>query len=228
VKHTDVRWRFLVLLPMFFALGGCARTVFLDKFDAAAAGQPPAPPATGTSEFAGAAVIAANPQNASSSDRWLRLSRTVPTVEGGRYIGRFSENLTQKKASVDLVGFIPSSAPVMMTVFFEPAPPRPPIPLMHIDLLRDGRIRINDSIFAGTFKFDNLVGFFITFDLTVPAPIATVLIRGGANDASLTVPIPANAANFGIGQVRIFAPFEGVNAPNGSFLVNDVIATTPN
>ena len=52
--------------------------------------------------------------------------------------------------------------------------------------------------------------------------------RGGATDASLTVPIPTNAANLGIGQVRMFAPFEGVNAPNGSFLVNDLIATTPN
>ena len=50
-------------------------------------------------------------------------------------------------------------------------------------------------------------------------------LRGGGTDASLTVPVPVNAANFGLGRVRIVAPFEGVNAPNGSFLVNDIIAT---
>ena len=113
----------------------------------------------------------------------------------------------------------------MLTVFFEPRAPLPQIPLMHIDLLPNGNIRVNDSTVAGTFKFDTLVGFFINFDLTSSAPTAEILVRGGATDASLTVPVPVNAANFGLGRVRIVAPFEGVNAPNGSFLVNDIIAT---
>lgn len=228
MKHPKARLRFLAALPLLLALAGCGKTVFLDKFDAAAVGHPPAPPTTGTSESSGGAVIVENPQSASSTDRWLRLPRTVATQAGGSYVGRFTENLTKKKVSVDLVGFVPKSAPIMMTVFFEPRAPLPPAPLMHIDLLPDGRIRVNDSTFVGTFKFDNLVGFFITFDLTGPSPSASVLIRGGANDANLTVPIQASAANFGIGQVRIFAPFEGINAPNGSFLVNDIIVTTPN
>jgi hypothetical protein len=116
----------------------------------------------------------------------------------------------------------------MMTVFFEPQPPAPPDPLLHIDLHPDGTIHVNDSTVAGTFKFDNLVGYFVTFDLTGTSPNATILIRGGGNDASLTVSVPASAAHFGLGRVRIVAPFEGVNAPNGAFLVNDIIATTPN
>jgi hypothetical protein len=228
VSHPNPRWRFLTVLPLLFVLGGCGTTVFLDKFDAAAVGQPPAPPTTGTSTSSGGAVIAANPQNVASTDRWLRLSRTVATQEGGQYIGTFTQNLTKRKASVDLVGFIPKSSPIMMTVFFEPQPPAPPAPLLHIDLLPNGNIRVNDSTVAGTFKFDTLVGFFITFDLTESSPNASILVRGGGNDASLTVPVPASAANFGLGRVRIFAPFEGVNAPSGAFLVNDIIATTPN
>jgi hypothetical protein len=225
VSHPHPRWRFLCVLPLLLVLGGCGTTVFLDKLEAAAVGQPPATPATGTSTTSGSAVIAANPQNPASNDRWLRLSRTVATQPGGQYIGTFTQNLTKRKGSVDLVGFIPKSSPIMMTVFFEPRPPSPPAPLLHIDLLPNGNIRVNDTTVAGTFKFDTLVGFFINFDLTGSAPNARILIRGGGNDASLTVPIPASAANFGLGRVRIFAPFEGENAPNGAFLVNDIIAT---
>ena len=227
MSHPHLRWRFLAALPFVFALGGCAPTVYLDKLEAAV-GQPPAPPATGTSTVSGPAVIAANPQDVSSADRWLRLSRTAPTQPGGEYIGTFTQNLTKSKGSVDLVGFVPKSSPIMMTVFFEPKPPAPPAPLMHIDLLPNGNIRVNDSTIAGTYQFDHLVGFFINFDLTGSSPNASILIRGGGNDASLTVPVPASAANFGLGRVRIVAPFEGVNAPNGAFLVNDIIATKPN
>lgn len=225
--HHIPRWR-LTVLSLLFVLGGCATTVYLDKFDAAAVGQAPAPPTTGTSAIAGAAVIAANPQNSGSTDRWLQLSRTVATEGGGQYIGTFTQNVVNKRASVDLVGFVPSSSPIMMTVFFEPQPPAPPAPLLHVDLLPNGNIRLNDTTVAGTFKFDTLVGFFINFDLENASPTASVLIRGGGNDASLTVPVPTSAAKFGIGRVRIFAPFEGVNAPNGAFLVNDLVATTPN
>ncbi len=214
-------------MPLALALNGCGTTLFLDKFAAAAVGQPPAPPTTGTSTSNAGAVTAANPQNAGSSDRWLKLPRTVATDGGGQYIGSFTENATNKKVSVDLVGFIPNSSPIMMTVFFEPRAPAPPIPLLHVDLQPNGEIRVNDAPAAGTFQFDTLVGFFITFDLTGPAPSATILVRGGGNDVNVTVPVPASAANFGLGRVRIVAPFEGVNAPNGAFFVNDVIATTP-
>jgi len=173
-------------------------------------------------------VIDAHPQNAGSTDHWLKLPRTVATQGGGQYIGMFTQSVTNEKASVDLVGFIPHSSPIMMTVYFEPKAPAPPIPLLHVDLLSNRNIRVNDTTVAGTFLFDTLVGFFINFDLTGPSPSAELLIRGGGIDASLTVAVPASAAKFGLGQVRIVAPFEGVNAPNGWFWVNDVIATTPN
>ena len=226
--HSNSRWRLLAALPIVFALGGCGTTVLLDKFDAAPIGATPAQPATGSSTVSGSAVIAANPQNADSTDRWLRLSRPSATAPGGEYIGSFTQNLSKSKASVDLVGFIPSSSPIMMTVFFEPRAPLPAIPLMHIDLLTNGNISVNDSQVIGTFKFDTLVGFFINFDLTGSSPTASILIRGGANDASTSVSVPVNAANFGLGRVRIVAPFEGVNAPNGSFLVNELVAIKPN
>ncbi len=228
MNYPNSRWASLAVLPLLLALGGCGTTILLDKFDAAAVGAPPAPPATGTSTFNNNVRIAANPQNAGSSDRWLRVARTEATQGGGEYIGNFTQNLSKKKGSIDLVGFIPQSSKIMMTVWFESGPP-PHAPLLHIDLLPAGEIRINDTQVVGTFKFDHLVGFFITFDLTGSSPNAEILISGGGNNASLNVPITSpNTANFGLGRVRIVAPFEGVNAPNGAFLVNDLIATTPN
>ena len=228
MSHSIAHWRCLLALPVLLALSACGATVYLDKFDAAAPGQAPAPPSTGTSAATGSAVIAAHPQNPGSSDRWLRLARPVATQAGGEYIATFTEQLAHTKASVSLVGFVPKTSPIMMTVFFEPKAPAPPIPLLHIDLLTNGNIRLNDSTIAGTFKFDTLIGFVVNFDLTGSAPTASILIRGGGNDVGIDVPVPANAANFGLGRVRVVAPFEGVNAPSGAFLVNDLLATRPN
>ena len=220
--------RLLFVIPAFLALAGCGTTVYLDKVRGTV-GQPPIPPATGTSQVSATnAVIARHPLNRFSSDRWLRLSRTVATAGGGEYTANFTQNVANGKVGVDLVGVVPLSAPIMMTVHFESGPPQAGVPVMHIDLLPDGKIRIDDSTIAGTFKFSNLVGFFITFNLTGSSPAADVLIRGGGNDASLTVPLPANASTRGLGRVRIVAPFEGVNAPNGHFFVNDIIAIRPN
>ena len=228
MSHANPRWRSLTAVPALLVLYGCGATVYLDKFDAAAVGQPPSPAAVGTSTVSGDALVAAHPQDPGSSDRWLRLARPVPTQAGGEYVGTLTETLTNTKASVLLVGYIPEASPIMLTVFFEPKAPAPPIPLLHIDLLSNGNIRLNDSTIAGTFKFDTLIGFVVNFDLTTAAPTASILIRGGGNDASTTVPVPVNAANFGLGRIRVFAPFEGVNAPAGAFLVNDVLATKPN
>jgi hypothetical protein len=225
--HASPRWRCLTVLPTLLVLSGCGATVYLDKFDTAAFGQPPSPPAVGTSTASGDAVTAVHPQTPGSTDRWLRLARPVPTQAGGAYVGNLTENVTNAKASVTLVGFIPKASPIMMTVFFEPKAPAPPIPLLHIDLLPNGNIRVNDTTIVGTFKFDTLIGFVVNFDLTTAARTVSILIRGGGNDASVTLPVPANAANFGLGRIRVFAPFEGVNAPAGAFLVNDVLATRP-
>ena len=224
--HLNLPRRFLVALPLMFALGGCGTTVYLDKFNGGPIGQPPPPADTGTSSSTTNVSVAANPQNAGSADRFLRIARTSPTEGGGIYTATFTQNITQKKGSIDFVGFIPSQSRIMMTVFFESSPQG--IPLMHIDLLPNGNIRLNDSSIIGTYKFDTIVGFFITLDLSTSSPTANILIRGGANDASLTTPLPPNSNTRGFGRVRIIAPFEGVNAPNGAFLVNDIIATTPN
>ena len=116
MSHPSPLWRFLTVVPPLLVLYGCGATVYLDKFDAAAVGQPPAPPAVGTSTTSGDAVVAANPQDPGSTDRWLRLARRVPTQAGGEYVGTLTETLTKTKASLALVGFIPKVSPIMMTV----------------------------------------------------------------------------------------------------------------
>jgi hypothetical protein len=117
----------MVLAAMSMVVNACGATVIhRSTFNGPAVLQPPGPPEIGTSVSSGSATIAANPQDANSSDRWLRLARTVATQPGGEYIGTFTETVLNGNGSVALVGFIPSTSPIMMTVFFEVAPPGPP------------------------------------------------------------------------------------------------------
>jgi hypothetical protein len=201
-------WATLVLLSMAILTGCNASTVYLDKFDSTPAGSPPAQPQVGVSQVGGDVVVAADPTNSNSTDHWLRLTRPAPTAVGS-YIGTLTTPVTAK-GGVDFVGYVPSSSPIDLSVFFQVASGPQVAALLHIDLLPDGHIRLNDSDIVGTYQFDHLVGFFITFDLKASPPTATVLVRGGGQDASKTVQVPPALAGFGFGKIEVDAPFEGV------------------
>jgi hypothetical protein len=207
-------------------LTGCnATTVYLDKFDSPT-GSPPAQPQVGTSTISGSVVVVADPTNTNAADHWLQLTRPAATSTAS-YIGTLKSPVTAK-GGINFVGFVPSTSPIDLSVYFLPANGPQGAPLLHVDLLPNKNIRLNDSEVVGTYQFDHLVGFFITFDLKASPPTATVLIRGGAQDASKTVPVPPSLAGFGFGKIQVDAPFEGVNAPPGKILINDVIATRAN
>lgn len=198
--------------------------MYQDNFDATPIGEAPGPPQVGTSQISGDVQIAENPLNDVSSDRWLQLQRTDPLTLAV-YEGTFEEDITDETGTVTLLGYIPEFAPVTMSVYFDtPAVAPDGLELLHIDLLDDGNIRVNDSDVLGTYEFDTTVVFLVSFDLESTPPTATLLVRGGGDDASTTVEIPAAVAGFGLGKVRLEAPFEGVDSPAGRFLVNDVTA----
>jgi hypothetical protein len=59
---------------LLLILFGCeGEIVFRDAFDDAPVGQPPAPPAVGTSSMSGLVSVVGDPINAASADRWLLL-----------------------------------------------------------------------------------------------------------------------------------------------------------
>ncbi|HTC91960.1 MAG TPA: hypothetical protein VK699_00725 [Terriglobales bacterium] len=205
-------------------LGGCnTSSVYLDTFDSTSPGSAPAQPQVGTSTISGNVVVVADPTNTNAADHWLQLTRTAPTATAS-YIGTLKTPVTAK-GGANFVGYVPSSSPIDLSVYFLPAAGPQGAPLLHVDLLPNGNIRLNDSDVVGTYKFDHPVGFFITFDLQASPPTATVLIRGGGQDASKTVPVPPSLAGFGFGKIEVDAPFEGINAKPGKLLINDVIAT---
>ncbi len=212
-------------LLLFMTLGCNSTVVFKDEFNSTPIGQPPGPPDTGISSVDGNVRIAANPINSASVDRWLRLRRvSANTSPLSTYEGRLTERVT-KSGSIRLQGYVPASAPITMSIYFEPPDIGPPIPLLHIDLMKNGDIRVNDNQVVGTYQYDEEVVFLITFDLKASPPMATYLVRGGGNDADGSVQVPAAAAGFGFGKIRVQAPFEGVSAPAGLFYVNDIVAT---
>jgi hypothetical protein len=204
-------------------LSGCNTTsVYLDKFDSAT-GSPPPQPQVGTSTVSGDVVVAADPTNTNASDHWLQLTRPAPTSTAS-YVGTLKTSVTAK-GGINFVGYVPSASPIDLSVYFLTANGPQGAPLLHVDLLPNGNIRLNDSDIVGTFRFDHLVGFFISFDLKASPPTATVLIRGGAQDASKTVQVPPSLAAFGFGKIQVDAPFEGVNAKPGKLFINDVVGT---
>ena len=231
VRASSVRWG-TTMFFLLLILSGCNTTsVYLDKFDSSSPGSAPAQPQVGTSTVSGNIVVAADPTNTNAADHWLQLTRTAPNATAS-YIGTLTAPVTAK-GGMNLVAYVPSatqtSSPIDVSVYFMTPPSGPPgAPLLHVDLLPDGNIRLNDSEVVGTFKFDHLVGFFISFDLKASPPTATVLIRGGGQDASKTVQVPPSLAGFGFGKIQVDAPFEGVNAKNGKFFINELVGTKAN
>ena len=213
-------------LPCLFllALCGCRSTiVYQDKFDSTPIGNPPGPAQTGASSVSGDVRIAGNPANDISADRWLELERVSPTGTLAEYVATFEAPVTTG-GSVALVGYIPDFAPVAMSIHFETPAPAPAAQLLHIDLGADGKIRVNDSSVEGTYEFDTAIAIVVGFKLGATPPIATILVRGGGDDASADVAIPSSVAGLGLGRVRVLTPFEGVASPQGRFFINDVVA----
>lgn len=228
-RRTFTRLRlYAAVLPLsLIALSGCGVSlVYQDNFDATPVGAPPGPPAIGTSSVSGDVRVAPDPFDAVSPDHWLQLRRVDPLALG-EYAATLAQPVTAGKGGVALVGYIPASAPITMSLYFDTPPVAPAATLLHIDLLPNRNIRVNDSTVVGTYAFDHSVAFLVSFDLAASPPTATLLIRGGGEDASATVPIPGAVAGFGLGRVRLVAPFEGVNSPPGRFLINEVLATRP-
>jgi hypothetical protein len=219
---------YLVVLQLsLIVLSGCGVSfVYQDRFDSTPIGEPPGPPEIGTSSVSGDVRIAPDPFDVMSPDHWLQLRRVAPLALG-EYVATLAVPVTAGAGTVALVGYIPASAPITMSVYFDTPAFAPSLTLLHIDLLPNRNIRVNDSTVEGTYVFDHSVGFLVSFDLGASPPTATLLIRGGGEDASATVEIPAPVAGFGLGRVRLVAPFEGINSPPGRFLINEVIATRP-
>jgi hypothetical protein len=219
---------YVVLLPLaLLVLSGCGVSlVYQDTFDSTPIGQPPGPPALGTASVSGDVRIAPDPFDATSSDHWLQLRRVHP-LQLGEYVATLTEPVTAGTGGVAFVGYIPAAAPITMSVYFDTPAFAPLGTLLHIDLLPNRNIRVNDNTVEGTYVFNNTIGFLVSFNLGASPPTATLLIRGGAQDASTTVEIPAAVAAFGLGRVRLVAPFEGINSPPGQFLIDELVATRP-
>ncbi len=213
----------VVLLLPLVVLCGCGTTVYEDRFDSTPIGQTPGPPQIGTSSVSGDVLIAENPIVDVSSDRWLQLKRASAVGAPAVYEARLNEPVTAG-GSVTLKGYIPAYAPAMLTVYFNTPQYAPQATLLHIDLLQNGNILVNDDTIEGTFEFNTTIVFLIVFDLDAPQPTATILVLGGGENANTTVEVPGPVAGFGLGRVRVHTPFEGVNSSPGRFFINEVVA----
>jgi hypothetical protein len=91
-------------------------------------------------------------------------------------------------------------------------------------LAANGEIQVNDSTVAGTFLKGTSVTVLVGFNLKASPPTATLLVAGGANNASMDVEIPTVLANAGLSSVRIETPVELDPEAPTRFFLNDVEA----
>lgn len=201
---------------------GCeGELVFREAFNDAPLGSPPGVPAIGSATLSGTVSVVADPVDGDVADRWLKLERPAP-LSLSEYIGTF-EHVIDRTATAAFVAYVPEDAPIAQSTFFEtPLVGASAFSLLHIDLLPDGNIRLNDRDIVGTYELGAMVGFLVSFDLAASPPVANILVRGGGEDASTTVPLETAIVGFGLGRIRYFAGFAGVNAPSGHFLVDEV------
>lgn len=233
---TESFQKFMVVmfLSILFLCGCGSTTVFKDKFNPTPFGQPPGPPETGTSTITSEVRIGLGPSGDEvTPESWLELVRvSPPTGTQAEYIATFTEPVFEV-GTVALIGYVPAYDhlpeydPVTFSLYFEPPVPAPNVSLLHIDL-KEGNILVNDNSIEGTYKYNKKVTFLITFKLSASPPTADIIVRGGDQDANTTVNIPTSLANFGLGKVRIQAPFLSRNSSAGFIYVDDVIAIKKN
>ena len=219
-------FRSMLVGSTLLLLGGCAsQTLFQSNFDTTI-GQPPTPTQqVGTAAVfgpSGGAVIVASP--VTTGGRWLQVSRT--TADVGMQ-GKFAQFLGDGNYTFDATVFMPTGAGVA-SISFEPSSASADNPLqyfLHIDLMPDNSVRIDDldSTKFGTFPRDQPFIVQVTLQIQAPQSTAHIVLGGtsatGIKDYTIAAPYQANSRQFG--AIRIWQGYDN----HGAFDATNVVVT---
>jgi hypothetical protein len=213
----------LVLLP------GCAtETLFRSNFDATAVGQPPSvSQAIGTANIdgpAGSVVVVGPPGGATG--KWVQITRVnqQPSVSGWQ--GHFSQFKGAGRYNFSAALFMPTGAGPA-TIQFEPfgQPVGTYTNFLHIDLMPDNTVRINDNDASkfGMFPRDQVFLVMVAINTEVSPPPARITLAGagasGQADHVITGPLQTLAQQFGGFRVWMGFPW------TGSFSATELVVT---
>jgi hypothetical protein len=217
------------LLAVFVLLTGCAReTLFKSNFDPTPINQPPAHVQdVGTANVdgpAGSVIVVAPP--VTPSGKWVEVRRPNAQSPVAGLQGNFSQFRGDGEYTFSSTIFMPAGSGVA-TVQFEPfnQPVGTLRSFLHIDLMPDNRVRIDDKEATAFGSFPRNQPFILQVTLKISAAVATaniVLSGAGASgqaDYGITPALLPMARQFG--AVRIWMGFPWT----GAFDATNIVVT---
>jgi hypothetical protein len=217
-----------VSLSALLFLPGCARaTLFQSDFDPTPVNQPPAQAQkVGTARIhgpAGNVIVIAPP--VTPSGKWVQISRTTDSDIAG-FQGNFSASRGDGQYTFTTTVFMPTGSGVATIQFEQFGQPVSSVAsFLHIDLMPDNKVRIDDldgSKF-GTFPRDQPFIVQVTLDINASAPKAHVVLSGagasGTADRDIPPPFHGMARQFG--AVRLWMGFPHT----GRFDATNIVVT---
>lgn len=218
----------IALIPLAIVLCSCTATTLLSaKFDGDAIGAPPASAqAVGTLALdpgAGSIQVVATPSPGVSATKWMRISHPTSPTPQTSMRGEMTAAAGDGSSALTVALYIPSNTGVV-TVQLEPfgRPESSYFNFIHVDLMPDGSLRINDGPTTfGHFPHDQVFILVVTVDASSAGATVHVALVGsgtsGSTDVAISGSLVAIARQFG--AVRIWMGFEH----HGQFYADDVL-----
>ncbi len=210
-------------------LASCAsETLFKSDFNPTAVNQPPAvTQAVGTAHVhgpAGNVVVVAAPVTP-PSDKWVKISRPNADSDVAGMQGKLSQFKGDSHYTFSTTMFMPSGAG-LATIQFEAFtnPVSSLTNFLHIDLMQDNTVRIDDNDASKFGSFPRNQAFVVLVGLDINAtPKAHISLAGAgtSGSADYTIPGPMISLARQFGAVRLWMGFPWL----GSFSASNIVVT---
>jgi hypothetical protein len=205
-------------------LCGCPSTTLLEvRFDADTPGAPPSPTQTlGTvvvEPGAGSVVVVDTPAADVTPAKWARISHPTRITPETSMIARMTAPAGNGSFSVTTLLYVPTGEAVP-TIQLETLPlGQGAASFLHVDLLADGSLRIDDTMTFGHYPHDQ--PFLLSIQLEIDQVGATARIAPVGAGTSGSAEIPISSPNIArlFGAVRIWMGFQF----GGTFFADDVV-----
>jgi hypothetical protein len=208
------------LLAVLIFLTGCAQeTLFQSNFDQTPTGQPPsAAQAVGTANVdgpAGSVIVVTSP--VTPSGKWVQISQPGEPQFVASLQGTFAQVRGDGTYTFSAILFIPSgNGPA--TIRFESqgvVSPDLPTVFLHLDIMPDNRVRIDDDpgTLFGTFPHDQIFIVQVTLNINASAATAHIVLSGagasGQADYNIISALRPVARQFGAVRLMMGFPSTG-------------------
>jgi hypothetical protein len=225
-RRVSTLWNVVGVWLSAMLLSACTTTTLLEvRFDADVPGTPPLTTQTlGTvvvDNGGGSVVVVDTPSPDLTPTKWARISHPTSNTPQTSMRAMMSAPAGDGSFTVTTLLYVPTGGAVA-TVQLEPygMPESSYVSFLHVDLLADGTVRINDGAQTfGRFPHDQPFILSIHMDVSGSGATARVALAGAGTSGSADVAIPLLSFARQFGAVRIWMGYQF----SGQFFVDDVL-----